>query len=84
MTQAQLSQMMIIHIHKYLIDSVDHIKVLNEFVSASKGRHARTVWNILSYSRISLMYNGLLCVYIFLCTAMQCTMPSTSGKGKSI
>ena len=48
---------MIIHIHKHLIDSVDHIKVLNELVSASKGRHARTFWNIF---KKSLIYNGLL------------------------
>jgi len=38
MTQAQLNHVMVLHIHKHLTDSISHIAVLNEFVSANEAR----------------------------------------------
>ena len=38
MTQAQLNHVMVIHIHSHLTDNVDHVRVLNEFFTASNER----------------------------------------------
>ena len=38
MTQARLNHVMVIHIHSHLTDNVDHVRVLNEFFSASNER----------------------------------------------
>ena len=38
MTQSRLNNIMVLHIHKHLTDSVDHKKVLNEFASANDER----------------------------------------------
>ena len=40
MTQTQLTNAMVVHIHKHLTDSLDYAKVLNEFVSANEDRCA--------------------------------------------
>ena len=38
MTQSRLNNIMVLHIHKHLTDSVDHKQVLNDFVSANDER----------------------------------------------
>ena len=40
MSQTRLNNMMVVHIHKHLTDSICHIRVLNEFVSANDSRQA--------------------------------------------
>lgn len=38
MTESRLNNIMVLHIHKHLTDSVDHKQVLNEFASANDER----------------------------------------------
>lgn len=38
MTQTQLNNIMVLHIHNHLTDAIDNISVLNEFVSANDER----------------------------------------------
>ncbi len=38
MTNTRLNSIMVLHIHKHLTDSIDHLKVLNEFASANEER----------------------------------------------
>jgi len=38
MTQTRLNNVMVVHVHKHLTDSVDCVKVLNEFASANEDR----------------------------------------------
>ena len=38
MTQTRLNNVMVVHVHNHLTDSVDCVKVLNEFASANEDR----------------------------------------------
>ena len=38
MTQSRMNNIMVLHIHRHLTDSIDHIRILNEFVSANDDR----------------------------------------------